>query len=310
MKQTFYYPSQDGKTRIHAMVWLPEGKPRAVLQICHGMCEYIGRYDEFARFLNANGFVVVGNDHLGHGASVVSEDMHGYFAKENGNFCLLKDVHRLRRIIEQRFPGLPYFWLGHSMGSFLTRQYLAYCGKGLAGAVIMGTGSQPALSLYTVKWICRRLASVHGWKYCSRLVDFLTFGNYSARLQPARTLNDWLTKEEAIVDAYIRDPWCTFRFSLNAYYNMFSSIEDAQNPETVAHIPKHLPMLLVSGAEDPVGQYGAGVKQAYRSYLHAGLRNVEMKLYPGDRHEILNETDREVVYVDLLDWLHLYLPEE
>ena len=308
MKENLYYPSKDGITTIHAIEWTPDESPRAVLQICHGMCEYIDRYHEFADFMRSHGFVVVGNDHLGHGESVRSDDLHGFFAEKDGNLTVLHDIHTLRKMTEKKYPGIPYFILGHSMGSFLTRQYIARCGKGLAGAVIMGTGSQPTGTLLAGMNVCRMIAAVKGWHHRSETVHKMSMGAYNKRFEPARTKCDWLTKDTAFVDAFVQDPWCMFRFTLNAYYNMFASIEDCQAAKVVAMIPPELPMLLISGEEDPVGDFGKGVRTAYQHYRDAcAERDLTMKLYENDRHEILNETDREQIFMELLHWIELHM---
>ena len=304
MKKDFYYPSKDVVTTIHAIEWTPDEPPRAILQICHGMCEYIDRYDEFAQFMRSHGFVVVGNDHLGHGQSVASDDLHGFFAEYNGNLTVLKDIHTLRKMTKEKYPGIPYFILGHSMGSFLTRQYISRCGKGLAGAVIMGTGSSQDKTLRAAMRVCRTIAAFKGWKHRSETVHKLSMGKYNKHFEPTRTICDWLTKDTEFVDAFVQDPLCMFRFTLNAYYNMFASIEDCQAQEVIDRIPAELPMLLISGQEDPVGDYGEGVRIAFQRYHDACKdRDLTMKLYENDRHEILNETDREQVFADLLDWM-------
>ena len=303
MKQDFYYPSKDGQTQIHAIEWSPDAAPRAILQICHGMVEYIGRYDGFARFLAAQGFYVVGNDHLGHGESVRSDDLHGYFHATHGNEYVIGDIHTLREMTQEKFPGVPYFMLGHSMGSFLVRQYIELHGTGLKGVIIMGTGTQPPAVLKAGKALCKVIARFKGWTHRSETVNNTALGAYNKKFEPARTSADWLTKDEQIVDAYLADPWCTFVFTVNAYYFMFSGIEFMQKRENIAKVPKDLPLLLVSGADDPVGSFGKGVEQAFQGYLEAGITDVHMKLYPTDRHEILNELDRAQVYDDLRDWL-------
>ena len=310
MKQEFYFPSHDGKTRIHTVEWLPEGKPKAILQILHGMCEHIGRYEGFAQFMADNGFYVVGHDHLGHGYSVTSDENHGFFAEKDGNLCVLKDVHRLRRITEQHFPDVPYFMLGQSMGSFLLRQYIARCGKRLAGAVIMGTGQPASASLKSGKLLCRNIAAFRGWHFRSKTVDSMVMGKYSKAFAPYRTVADWLTRDEAVVDACLADPLCTYVFTVNGYYNLFDSVEDAQDAPVVAAIPKELPILLISGEKDPVGQFGKGVREVFRSYQKAGIIDLEIKLYADARHEILNETNRDEVYTYLQRWFMLHLPEQ
>ena len=303
-KKEFSYPSADKKTKIHAVMWKPESEIRAVLQICHGMVEYIDRYDRFASFLAEQGFLVVGNDHLGHGASVTSDEEHGYFGHPDGNRYVIADIHHLRTAAQKKYPDVPYFMLGHSMGSFLLRQYLTLHGEGLTAAIIMGTGSQPRLILTAGKLICRAIALFRGWHFRSDLVDGMAFGGYNKKFEPARTDNDWLTKDSAIVDAYCADPWCTFQFTVNGYYQMFTGIEAAQ--KNVGSIPKDLPLLIVSGAEDPVGNFGKGVKEVYENCREAGIKDVSIKLYPDDRHEILNETDYRTVYADLLKWMEKY----
>ena len=302
MKQDLYYDSVDGEHKIHAIEWDPEGEPKAVLQIIHGMTEYIGRYDEFASFLADQGFCVVGNEHLGHGDSVNSPDDYGYFREKNGNKCLLEDIRTLHDMTKKKYPDVPYFILGHSMGSFLARQYMARYDDGLAGAVIMGTGSQPKATLSSAMLLCRLIALARGWKYRSQLIKNMASGNYNKRCGN-KTPAEWLSKNEENKAAYLSNPKCTFVFTVNGYYNLFYSFKDCQDKNTVAKIRKDLPILIVSGAEDPVGDYGKGVEQAYKLYLDTGIEDLQMKLYEGDRHEILNELDREQVYQDLLKWL-------
>lgn len=307
-KREFTYPSADGKTKIHAVEWRPkQGEVRGVLQMIHGMVEFIDRYEEFAEFLTDQGFVVAGNDHLGHGASVVSKEEYGFFCEKDGNTAVLKDIHRLKRMTEKRWPKAPYYMLGHSMGSFLLRQYLCIRGDELDGAIIMGTGTKPVAVLKLGRGLCRGMAAIFGWHHRSLFIDRMAFGGYNKHFKPARTVADWLTKEEAIVDRYLADERCTFRFTLNAYYNMFYSIEQASAKENLRRMPKDLPVLFVAGEEDPVGNFGTGVEEVRRQFQFAGMRKVSQKLYKTDRHEILNESDREVVYRDLADWLNACL---
>ena len=303
MKQEFSYPSGDGRTQIHAIKWLPKGEPAAILQIAHGMVEFIDRYDAFAQFLTGNGLMVVGNDHLGHGLSVAGEEEYGFFAERDGNACVLGDLRRLQELVTGEHPGLPYFFRGHSMGSFLARQYIQRHGEELTGAIIMGTGAQPGFVLALGKRMCASKARKHGWHYRDEQIDRMALGANNKKFEPARTPADWLTRDEAVVDAYLAHPWNTFRFTVNGYYWMFTSIQEAQDRARIGKIRKDLPILLVSGAEDPVGGFGRGVHKVFEGFRDAGLRDVEMKLYPEDRHEILNEKNREVVYADILAWM-------
>ena len=300
MRDEFYFPSKDGNTEIHTIEWKPEGEVRAVLQICHGMVEYIKRYDEFAQFLCEKGFYVVGNDHLGHGKSVQSKSEYGFFEKKYGNACVLGDIHTLRQRTVKKYPETPYFMLGHSMGSSLLRQYIQMYGNGLSGVVLMGVVTDHRRSsLLFVKQLCRLMAAVRGWHYRSRMVDELVTGSFNKKFKPSVTRADWITSDKEHLDAYVTDPLCSFMFTVNAYYSMMAGMLGMQKKENISMIPKSLPVLFVSGAEDPVGNFGKGVRKVCEIYKSAGLRDVSLKLYEGDRHEILNETNREQVYQEL-----------
>lgn len=307
MKNEFYFISKDKETEIRCIEWIPENKPKAVLQICHGMCEYVARYDDFAQYLTKHGFYVVGNDHLGHGKSVQDDDHLGYFHETNGNSYLMGDMEQLRQITVKKYPDIPYFLLGHSMGAFLTEQFITMQGSSFDGVVIMGTGYLAKQVLNLGKKLCLVMAKKHGWFYRSDLMKNISFGGYNKRIKPLRTPMDWLTRDEEIIDKYNDDPWCTFTFTLNGFYNMFKGIEEAQKESNIAYIPKNLPILLVSGDEDPVGGYGKGVKSVYNAYKKAEIKDVEMKFYEGMRHEILNEIGKESVYEDLRKWMESYL---
>lgn len=301
VKKDFYYPSSDGVTKIHAISWEPDGKPRAIVQIIHGMTEYIGRYDEFAHYLVNRGFLVCGEDHLGHGESVISDEYHGFFG-EKGNSWVISDIHKLRQIMQEDHPDLQYLMLGHSMGSFLVRQYITEknCdyAKGLSGVVVMGTGWQPDIVLRAGMAV----AKMQGLKKIgkrSKVIEMLSFGQYLKKIPEARTFNDWLTKDNDIVDRYRDDPYCTFHFTPNAFFHMFGGMMKAHDTSRMKNLPEGLPLLLTSGAEDPVGNWGEGVRKAYLKYVENTKCIVDIRLYEDDRHEILNETDRETVFEDL-----------
>ena len=305
-KSIFRFLSSDKKTNIHAVKWEPEGEARAVLQISHGMIEYVERYEAFADFLTEKGFVVVGNDHLGHGNSVQSQEFWGYFAPEHGSDLVIEDLHQLRARTQAEYPGIPYFMLGHSMGSVLLRKYLSKYGKGLAGAVIMGTGTQTDRTVKMGRRICKLIASVRGWNHRGGFVEKQVFSGNNKRFENEGQ-GAWLTKDREIVEAYNKDPRCTFQFTLNGFYNLFDTIHYINQPAHIEAIPKDLPLFLISGEDDPVGDYGRGVRTAYDTYLRAGITDIDCKLYPTDRHEILNELDREIVYGDIYGWLEKHM---
>ena len=252
-KNEFTYLSADGKNRIHAIEWIPDRRPRAILQIAHGMIEFIDRYDRFASFLTDYDFYVTGNDHLGHGLTAENNEDLGFFNESRGNEYVIKDIDQLRAITKEKYPDIPYFVMGHSMGSFLMRQYIEMHGEGLSGAIIMGTGTQPEGVLKMGKALCSLIGSIRGKRYRSKLVDFMAFASNNKGIPNPRTTHDWLTKDTQVVDRYLKNPLNTFRFTVQAYYDMFSGIEYCQKKENIERIPKSLPILVVSGAEDPVG---------------------------------------------------------
>ncbi len=312
MKKHMRFLSTDGITKIHAILWLSDTvKPKAVIQLVHGMVEHIDRYDDFARYLTGQGYVVVGHDHLGHGESVTDEEKYGYFAEGDPARVLLQDMHRLHVFIKQQYPNLPYFMLGHSMGSYLLRRYLSTQGDGLAGAVVVGTGHESDASLTAGLVMIRSKAKIHGWDYRDEKMTNMIFNSNYKKFDTtgADPENSWLTKRTDIVEAYYSDPRCGFMFTLNGYEALLSTILFCGQKRNIQAIPKDLPILITSGEDDPVGGMGKGVKKVYDAYVKAGIEDVSCKLYPGDRHEILNETDNAVVYADIKDWLDAHIPE-
>lgn len=303
MKNEFFYPSKDGVTQIHAIEWKPEKEIKAILQLCHGMVEHIERYHDFAEFMSQNGYYVVGHDHLGHGKSVTASEKLGYFHETNGNAYVIADIHQLRVRTEKKYPNIPYFIMGHSMGSFLVRQYLGMYGSGLTGAIVMGTGDQPTLVLEAGKLVCKLIAMFRGWEYRSKFVDGMAAGGYSKAFKNEAGGYGWLSRNPENLKKYKDDPLSGFKFTVNAYYHMFSGMVKMNKQESEGKLPKALPVFFVVGAEDPVGNYGKGVATVCQRYKALGLQDVEMKLYEKDRHEILNELDRDVVFQDILAWL-------
>lgn len=303
-KEEFYFPSRDNQTQIHAVSWIPESeKPCCIVQIVHGMAEYVERYEEFALFLTNRNVLVTGEDHLGHGKSIREDKNPGYFCEQDPATVVVRDVHRLKKLTQEKYPGVPYIIFGHSMGSFITRNYLCRYGSGIQGAVICGTGTQPGALIAVSKLIAQVQKLFQGDNHISHFLDKCAFGSYNKRIENPRTSKDWLTRDEAIVDKYLMDPLCGFTFTVNGFRALFELISRSQKRENLKKIPKELPVYVIAGTEDPVGAYGRGVQAAYDSLEAAGMSNLSMKLYEGDRHEILNETDREAVMKDTWDWI-------
>ena len=303
MKHEFYYTSRDSVTKIHAIEWLPDRDIKGVLQICHGMVEYIDRYDEFAEFMSEHGYYVVGHDHLGHGKSIQTEADLGYFDERKGNQYVIGDIYQLQEMTRKKYPDVPYFMLGHSMGSFLLRQYILSHGRGLSGAVIMGTGDKSYLLLSAGQLLCRAFALVKGWHYRSRMIDRMGLGSYNRKFEPSESKKEWVTSDTQIRAVYEADPLCSFTFTVNGYYQMFEGMKKITGKKGAIRIPRTLPILLASGKEDPVGDFGKTVEKIYGQYREAGIKDVTLKLYEGDRHEILNEQDRQQVYEDIWKWM-------
>ena len=307
-EQVYKFDSADGVSKIHCVKWTPEGEPVAVLQIVHGMVEYIERYRPFAEYLNRQGFVVVGHDHIGHGESVANEDEWGIMHAKHPSDIMVEDIYSHYKMTKEDYPRIPYFIMGHSMGSYMTRKCLCVKAKemdGLSGAVIMGTGTEAPATINAGLAVINLLAFFRSDNYRSTFVRDMT---YSAPYKQydctgATPDNSWLTKDTEIVKKYYSDPKCTYVFSLGAYRGLVESTKYDNKAENIAKMKKDLPVFFVSGAADPVGNMGKGVQEAYDKFQAAGMKDLSIKLYEGDRHEILNDLDRETVYKDIYDWM-------
>lgn len=305
--QDIYYPSHDGLTTVHACIWKPEGEIKGVVQIIHGMCEYAARYAPFAEFLNSKGYLVCADDHLGHGQSVKDKSCLGYFNKERDTDTVIADIRALQLAVKKQTEGKPYFVLGHSMGSFICRKYISLYGADFNAAVIMGSGFKSKATLNFALFFVRLNALFCGWKHRSKLIKKLAFGSYNKKFKPARTENDWLSQNAENVDSYEADELCGFPFTNNGYNFLFRIIKDACSQKTISAVPEHLPVYFVAGADDPVGDYGKGVKKAYEKFKKAGVKDVSITLYEGGRHEILNDDCKEEVMNDILSFYEKHL---
>ena len=300
----FTFPSCNGKTNIHVRRCTPDGEVRAVMQIAHGIAEHVERYDEFAAFLAENGIAVYANDHLGHGESLAQPEDLGFFAENGGWALVVGDMRRLHDIIKREYPDKPCFIFGHSMGSFLTRTYLIRYPDGLDGAVICGTGHQASAVVASGRALCRLEIERHGARHPSKRLNDVAFGAYNRGFEPLRTTHDWLTRDEKTVDAYLADEKCGFIPTAGLFRDMMEGIAFIESERNIKRMDKDLPVLFISGAEDPVGEHGRGVMRAYSAFVKSGVRDCTLKLYTGGRHEILNETNRDEVYRDVLNWLN------
>ena len=301
IRKEFTIPSV-GVGRLHCCRWTPAGEIRAVVQIIHGIAEFVERYDDFAGYLNSLGFLVVAEDHMGHGQSVGKEGIQGYF--HGGWFAAVEDSVNLLRQTREEYPDVPYILFGHSMGSFMTRTILAkYPDTGITAAVICGTGWQPRPLLPVAIRVCQAVCSRVGEQNPSPWLQNLVFGGYNAHVEHPRTEYDWLTRDKNMVDAYIAHPSCGFTASSGLLRELLKGILYVEQPENLGRMKKDLPILFVAGGEDPVGSYGKGVKKTAEEFKKAGMEDVRLRLFPLCRHEILNEINRQEIYEFISSWM-------
>ncbi|MEG1632597.1 MAG: alpha/beta hydrolase [Oscillospiraceae bacterium] len=300
----YTFTSADRITQIHVHEWIPDCDINGVVQLVHGIAEYIERYEGFARFLAAKGFVVVGNDHLGHGKSVLSQDDIGFFAERDGWMKVVSDVEKLRVLTAKKYPGVPYFIFGHSMGSFLTRTHLIrFPDAPITGVVLSGTGQNPSAVVMAGSLLCDTAILKNGPRSRSKTINDIAFGTYNKSFEPRRTDFDWLSSDPAIVDAYVADPLCGFLPTVGLFRDMMWGMRYNAKPANLKEMNKELPVYLMSGDKDPVGSDGIGVAKVYGAFLKAGMKDVLYKFYPEGRHEMLNEMNKDDVMKDILAWL-------
>ena len=296
------YPSSDGHTTVHDYMWMPEGiEPRAIVQLSHGMCEYTERYDAWARRFAEAGIVFCGNDHLGHGRTAKVADDLGFTAPRGGADHLVEDLHTMTVLMKKRFEGVPLFLYGHSMGSFAARAYLTRYGEELTGALISGTAGAEQPTGLALK-LTHAVARTKGNRHRSKFITSLAFGAYNKRFQKENDLHSWLTRDKTVRDRYEKDPFCHFVFTTAGYDTLFSLLNAVGKKAWADSVPKELPILLFAGDMDPVGSYGKGVIEIHERLLAAGC-NSTLKLYENGRHEMHNETNKDEVFGDLIDFL-------
>lgn len=307
-KRSFTFQGSDGK-EIFARQWLPDDKTvlKAVLQVAHGMAEHGSRYEDFARFLAGNGFAVYVNDHRGHGKTAGSLENIGFFAKENGWDLVVEDMHLLTGVIRRYHPDRPVFLFGHSMGSFLSRDYISRYGEDISGCILSATASDPGLLGYAGIVISAVESLVRGKQAASPLMDKLSFGSFNKRFKPERTKFDWLSRDEKTVDRYVDDPYCGTVFTAGFFSDLLKGIKKIHTPQNFKNVPRDLPVFILAGKNDPVGNFGKGVEKVCKKYQQQGLKDLTIKLYDDGRHEMLNEINRQEVYRDISDWLEKHV---
>ncbi|MDR2547420.1 MAG: lysophospholipase [Lachnospiraceae bacterium] len=302
-KESFYFESRYSELQIHALKWLPAAEVKAVLIVAHGMAEHIERYDKFAVYMAERGILVAGCDYLGHGKTAGGQHSYGYFCPRDPATVVVRDVHRLKKLIQNEYPTVPFIIMGHSMGSFVARNYITRYGSGVKGAILMGTGMPPKLLVTVSRFLAGTQALFAGAKKPGKLLDRLAFGEYNKKIKEAGSKFAWLSINTENVVNYEADPLCGFMFSINGFQTLFELLRRLHDPKLLAAIPAALPLLIVSGANDPVGDYGRGPQKAKESLRKAGVKDIRLITYSWGRHEILHEAESEEVCRDIADWI-------
>ncbi|MBP3696015.1 MAG: lysophospholipase [Clostridia bacterium] len=303
LRTEYKIPSKSGVADVFARCWAPaDENPKAIFQIVHGMAEHGERYADFAEYLCSKGFAVLADDHVGHGKSVKSDDDLGYFGENGGWDAFVEDERALTELIKKEYPDTPVIFFGHSMGSFIAREYLRRYGddEAIKGGIICGTSGKNPASAIAIK-LAGAIAKSKGSRHRSEFINNVAFGAYNKKFEGA-TAFDWLSSDTEQVKKYIEDKYCGYLFTAAGYKDLFTVLTVVSGKEWFKNMPKDLPLLVISGEDDPVGNYGKGIKQVYNDLKREGVKDVTLKLYPGLRHEILNERKNKTVYEDMAAW--------
>lgn len=301
MYQDFWYPSC-GFGQLHGCRWEPEGAPRAIVQIIHGIADFAARYDEFATHLTKLGFLVVAEDHMGHGESVNGGSLKGYF--HGGWDAAVEDSCNLMRSVMAEFPGVPFILFGHSMGSFMARTILCkYPDAGIHAAIICGTTWTPVKMMPIMVGMCELACRTGGERNPSPRLQNMVFGTYNRKVEHPRTPYDWISRDKQKVDFYVEHPMCGFIATAGLLRDMSKGMYYIHRGENLVRMNREIPVFFVAGGDDPVGGYGDGVRKAAEEFRKLGMADVDVKIYPLCRHEILNEINRSEIFEDLGNWI-------
>lgn len=303
LTKEYTFPSASGLCDIYAQSAAPidYGSIRGVVQISHGMAEYSNRYAQFALALCKSGYAVFVSDHIGHGSSVTNKDMLGFFG-DNGEETFVEDMKALTDIIKSEYNDLPLYLLGHGMGSLIARKYTAKYGYLLDGVIYTGTsGENPALGIGIQ--LANTLIKQNGPYYRSELLDTIAFGAYNRKTEK-RTDCDWVSRDTKEVDKFIADELCGYKYTVSGMKALFLTLKAVSTRRWYNSVPLSMPILLLSGSMDPIGDYSKGVNEVYKNLKKTGHKYVTIKLYDGARHEILNEINRKEVFNDIIEWLN------
>lgn len=296
------FPGYQNK-KLHGKLWTPaDTSPNAIILIIHGIAEHKERYNHFSKFLSTNGSAVVCYDQRGHGQT--DPNHLGIIVEEGGFELLIKDLHEVTIALKERYPNLPVLLMGHSMGSFIVQRFMQLYGFRPDGLIYSGSNGRPPLTLSAGIALSSLLISLYGPDAKSLLINRLSFESYNSKFKPNRTKFDWLSRDASAVNLYIDDPYCGFICSNAFYHQFFTCLRDLHKHPAFADQNKEIPMLLISGDQDPVSSMGKGIKNLEKMLRKDGVQNLTVKLYRGGRHEMLNEINRDEVYQDILQWIN------
>ncbi len=300
--ETIYQVMSDGIS-VARYEWLPEGNPKAIILLVHGMAEHALRYDAFSQKACDLGLAVFASDHRGHGKTAKEKGPFGFLAEKDGFFRVVEDQREIRAEIQKRYPNTPVILLGHSFGSLISQNYIENYSSSLTACILSGSaGPNPSVKFGSV--LANLICLISGRKRVSKLLDKLSFGSFNKGVENAKTEFDWLSRDEAAVQDYISDDLCGFLCTAGFYQDLMRGLKKTHSAKEIARIPAKFPVLLLAGDKDPVSNCGKSLKKLVSIYKKNGMQNVKLKLYEGGRHELLNETNKEEVMTDIFNWIN------
>lgn len=300
----FTFKGEEGLD-IYTYKWEDENikKPKAVIQIAHGMAETAQRYETFAKVLTKNGYIVYINDHRGHGKTAKIIENVGHLAEKEGFRCLVEDMYTLTNIIKKENEDLPIYLFGHSMGSFASQRYIMDYSNNLSGLILCGSNGKQGIILNLAHLIINHEIKKYGRRFKSNKINNLIFGGEIIR-RNEKTKFDWLSRDKEQVEKYINDPFCGVVCSCGFFYDLVQGLKEIEDKENLKKVPLDIPIYIISGDKDPIGKNGKGVLKLRDRYIKLGVKDVTCKLYKDGRHELLNEINREEVFEDIICWLN------
>ncbi len=301
METTSFTFTDPSGNRFFARKWMPGDRPIAIIQIIHGLAEHSKRYERFAEFLTGFGYGVIAYDHRGHGET--DPDRLGYIPEEDGFHIMVKNILDFTVRVKQEYPNQPKILFAHSMGSFLTQRYMQLFDDQPAGIIYSGSSGKPSKLLPLGAVLSSFISTVKGADYKSSVIHNLAFGAFNAPFKPNRTAVDWLSRDQNEVDAYIDDPYCGFTPSVSFYNQFFNGLKILHKHIPFADHKLSIPILVISGNQDPVSDMGKGINNLEQIFKKEGVSDLTVKLYDGARHELLNEINRDEVMMDIKNWI-------